>query len=126
MREVGGPDHAVRVEMAAQLDADAVVLEAPVAVLADVLAGEALQRLDVQEPLGPGIVAVVAGVVHFEEERNPTDLVLCEVDAQLGEAVEDAAVDELHGVDGPQAAELWVGDLLDDAVYTGAAARAQL
>ncbi len=105
VREVGRPDQPVDPDRVTQLHADAVLLEAPVAMLADVLAREALHRAPAELPLDPGPMAVEANVRLLEPERDPPDLVLGEEEPQPGEAVEHAAEGELHDVRRPGAAE---------------------
>ena len=50
-------------------------------------------------------MALVADVRHLQEEGDPADLRLGEVDLQVWEAVEDAVEDHLHGVQPAQAGE---------------------
>src|SRR5579862_8265147 len=78
--EVARPDHSVQPDVVPHLDPDSVALEAPVAVLADILAGQALETLHAQQVLCPVPMSFVALVGLLHEERNPANLVLCEID----------------------------------------------
>src|SRR5579885_363938 len=106
VREVRGPDELVHAHAMAQRHARRIELEAPVAVLDDVLAGIARQPLPAERLLHPAAVPLVAGVAHLEEQRDPADLVLGEEDPQVREALEHAVERELHGVDAATAGVL--------------------
>src|SRR6185295_11189118 len=60
MREVGAPHEFVDADLVAQLDADAVELEAPQAMLANIFTRRPLQWIESQQALGPTMVTVVA------------------------------------------------------------------
>src|SRR5688500_11171099 len=104
----------VHADVVARLDADAVALEAPQTVLAEVFAGGPLEVLDAGQALGPRPMALVPLVRLLEEMGQPAALVLREVDAQCGEAVEHAGEHQLGRAEPAEPAELLVADLTDD------------
>src|SRR5215510_1434698 len=104
MRKVRTPDQVVDVDLVAQLDSDAIKLETPQTMRANVLARQTRERLEAEKPLRPAIVAVVADIGRLQEKRNPADLVLCKKDTQTRKTVEKTREHPLCGSNGTAAA----------------------
>ena len=98
VREVRRPHQLVDAHVVPQLDARAVLLEPPVEVLFDDLAGHRLQRLEPKQFLGPVDVPVVPDVRHLHEEGHPAKVGLQTADLEFREPVEQVREHQLHDV----------------------------
>src|SRR2546428_2994993 len=71
VRKIGAPDEAIHVHFVAQLDPDPIELKAPEAMLADVFAWRAAQRLKSQKALGPPVMAGLTPLRPPPEGKEP-------------------------------------------------------
>src|SRR5438034_2454486 len=99
MREIGGEHDAIDADMLALLDRHPLVLHAEIDVLADVMAGQFLERLEAQILLRPAEMALVPEIHVLEPERDPAKPGLGKEDLQLWIALEDAGEHQLGNAD---------------------------
>src|SRR5690348_10155980 len=100
MREVGREHDAVDADVMALLDCDALVLHAEIYVLAHIVAGQFLKRLEAEIFLRPAEVALVPQVHMLEPERDPAEAGLGEEDLELRMPLEHACQHHLRDADG--------------------------
>ena len=105
MGEVARPHGPVYTDLVADLHAEGIVDEPPIDEVAQVLAREAVEPGQAHIVVGPTDGALIEHVGLFEEDRQPTDVRLGKVDAEVGKPVEGARERELEGVEPAAAVE---------------------
>ena len=89
VRKIRAPDEMVDVDLVTQLDADAIELKPPQAMLAYVFARWTAEGLEAEQAFGPPDMTVVAHVRCLQEKGDPANLIFGEEYPQVRKTIEE-------------------------------------